>query len=172
MFWLTSICSILLAGFVLRTLHSLDFAKPTFYTLLTITLLLFNVAIAVILANFWIDAFPWSQPIMLLGLTGITLVLAIAVRLVRPTELRNLANHKAMLKMYSLILVSSGFVGGLIFGAPAFTRDYIIKSDRWADIATAITITEITSLYTLALALIISIGSSAGKPKASPNVVE
>lgn len=170
MFWLTSICSVVLAGFVLRVLHAADFAKSTFYILLAITLLLFNLAMAIILANFWVDALPSSKSKMLLGLTGITLVLSVVVSLVRPLRLRNLANHKAMLKSYATILVASGFVGGLIFGAPAFTRDYIIKSDRWADIATAITIIEITSLYTLVLALILSIGSSVSESKAGPNV--
>ena len=171
MFWLASIFSVVFAGFLLRVLHTSDLAKSTFYVLLVITLLLFNLSIATILANFWIDAFPWSKPKMLLGLIGITLGLAIAVRLVCPPKLRNLANHKTMLKTYSVILVSSGLVGGLIFGAPAFTRDYTIKSDRWADIATAITIVEITSLYTLVLALIISIGTSTGKPKTTSNIV-
>ena len=146
MFWLTSICSIAVAGIALRILHTSDLPKTTFYIFLTATLCLFNLAIAVILACFWIDAYPWSQPKMLAGLIAITFDLALLIRRVCPAKLQNMKKHRTMLKTYSIILVAAGFIGGLIFGMPALTRNYIIKSDRWADIATAITVIEITSL--------------------------
>ncbi len=160
MFWLSSISSVAIAGFVLRLLHVSELAKSTFYIFLSITLLLFNLAIATVLACFWNDGQPWTKPKMLLGLVAVTLGLALLVRLLCPVKLRNLTNHKAILKTYSVILFSCGLIAGLIFGSPVFTGFYTFQSDRWADIGAAVAIVEITSLYTLVLALVLSIGAS------------
>jgi len=171
MFWVTSISAVFGAGFVLRTIHDANFSKSTFYGLLTLTLLLFNLVIAVILATFWIDALPWSKQKMLLGLVAITLGLAVVLRFVWPVKQKVHSNHRSMLKTYSTILVLGGFFGGLFLSAPVFARDYLVQSDRWTDIASTVAIIEITSLYTLVLSLTISIGSSIGNSKTNSNIV-
>lgn len=141
-------------------IHESKVKKISFFVFLALGLVLFNIIIAAILAFFWINAFPSTQPKMFFGLILITLGLAMAMRFFRPIHCRHLSNHGHVLAIYTMILLGAGLFGGLAFGWPAFNRHYVIPSDRWADIVTTIIIVEITSLYSLLLSLIVAIGSS------------